>query len=79
VERIGSWSTALTAARWEVHVGDGHPATGRGLLRAVRSRLPQARVLLVPEEKTSPFRPVTKSRHTDAAILIARRGPRAER
>jgi hypothetical protein len=76
VDRLASWATALTAARWEVHVGDGDPATGRGLLRSVKARLPQARALLVPEEATSPFRPVTGSRHTDAAILIALREPR---
>lgn len=78
VERIAAWSTGLSAKRWEVHVGDGHPSTGRGLLPAVKARLPQARVLLVPEEATSPFRPVTGSRHTDAAIHIALREPRLE-
>lgn len=78
VDRIAAWATGLAAERWEVHVGDGHPKTGRGLLPAVKARLPQARVLLVPEEATSPFRPVTHSRHTDAAIHIALRGPRVE-
>ena len=76
VDRVAAWSTGLSARRWEVHVGDGHPTSGRGMLRALRSRMPDARVLLVPEEKTSPFRPVTGSRHTDAAIQIALRGPR---
>lgn len=75
VDRIAAWATGLSAKRWEVHVGDGHPASGRGLLPAVKARLPQARVLLVPEEKTTPFRPVTGSRHTDAAIHIAMRDP----
>lgn len=78
VDRIAAWSTGLSAKRWEVHVGDGHPATGRGILPAVKARLPEARVLLVPEEATSPFRPVTGSRHTDAAIHIALRQPRFE-
>jgi hypothetical protein len=78
VERIAAWSTGLSAKKWEVHVGDGHPTTGRGLLPAVKARLPQARVLLVPEEATSPFRPVTASRHTDAAIHIAMREPHPE-
>lgn len=73
--RLTSWSTALSARHWEVHVGNGHPQTGRVLLRQLRARLPQAKVHLVREEKTSPFRPVTASRHTDAAILIARREP----
>lgn len=77
VERVAAWSTGLSAQRWEVHVGDGHPTSGRGLLPALKARLPQARVLLVPEEATSPFRPVTGSRHTDAAIHIAMREPRA--
>ena len=74
-DRIAAWSTGLTAKAWEVHVGDGHPVSGRGLLPAVKAKLPKARVLLVPEQATSPFRPVTASRHTDAAILIAMREP----
>lgn len=76
VERVAGWATGLTGKRWEVHVGDGSPQVGRPLLPALKQRLPQARVLLVPEEKTSPYRPVTHSRHTDAAILIALREPR---
>lgn len=76
VARLAAWSTGLSARSWEVHVGDGHPVTGRALVKALRTALPEARVTLVPEEKTSPFRPVTGSRHTDAAIHIARREPR---
>lgn len=74
--RLAAWATGLSAKRWEVHVGDGVPQ-GRSLLPGLRKALPQARVLLVPEEATSPYRPVTSSRHTDAAILIALREPRA--
>jgi hypothetical protein len=76
VDRVAAWSTGLSARHWEVHVGDGHPTSGRTMLRELRARLPEARVSLVPEEKTSPFRPVTASRHTDAAIHIAMRDPR---
>ena len=76
VARVASWATGLTAQTWRVHVGDGHPKQSRGLVPAFRKALPQARVQLVPEEKTSPFRPVTESRHTDAAILVAQREPR---
>lgn len=78
VARLGEWATGLSARHWEVHVGDGHPTVGRGLLPLVKARLPQARVLLVPEKATSPYRPVTGSRHTDAAILIALREPRLD-
>jgi hypothetical protein len=78
VARLSAWSTALAAREWEVHVGDGHPKTGRSLVRDLRGAIPSARVLLVPEEKTSPFRPLTQSRHTDAAILIALREPRLD-
>ena len=78
VERVAGWATGLSGKRWEVHVGDGHPQVGRPLLPALRKRLPQAKVLLVPEDKTSPYRPVTRSRHTDAAILIALREPRPD-
>lgn len=77
VARIAAWATGLTARRWDAHVGDGHPQVGRPLLAALRKALPQARVSLVPEEATSPYRPVTASRHTDAAILIALREPLA--
>jgi len=76
VQRLSAWSTGLSAAAWEAHVGDGHPRVGRGLVPALRAALPQAKVMLVPEERTSPFRPVTESRHTDAAISIALRQPR---
>lgn len=76
--RLAAWSTGLKAAAWEVHVGDGHPQVGRRLLPLLKQALPQARVLLVPERATSPYRPVTASRHTDAAILIARREPAVE-
>ena len=78
VDRVADWATGLTGKRWEVHVGDGHPQVGRALLPALKRRLPQAKVLLVPEDKTSPYRPVTHSRHTDAAILIALREPRSD-
>jgi hypothetical protein len=78
VDRLAAWATGLSATRWEVHVGDGHPASGRGLLPALKARLPQARVFLVPEARTTPFRPVTHSRHTDAAIQIAMREPHFE-
>lgn len=77
VERLADWATGLAARRWDVHVGNGDPQVGRPLLQALRQRLPQARVALVPEDKTSPYRPVTASRHTDAAILIALREPSA--
>jgi hypothetical protein len=76
VARIADWATGLAAKEWEVHVGDGHPAVGRALLPELKKRLPKARVLLVSEEATSPYRPITESRHTDAAILIALREPR---
>lgn len=76
VHRIASWATGLSAHDWEVHVGNGSPAVGRALLGPLRRALPRARVLLVPEDDTTPHRPVTTSRHTDAAILIAQREPR---
>lgn len=75
LDRLANWQTGLVARQWEVHVGDGHPTVGRKLLPLLKARLPQARVLLVPEKATSPYRPVTGSRHTDAAILIALREP----
>jgi hypothetical protein len=73
--RLAAWATGLAAKAWEVHVGDGHPATRRRLVPALRKALAQARVFVVHEGATTPFRPVTRSRHTDAAILIAQREP----
>jgi hypothetical protein len=78
VARLAAWSTGLASKAWEVHVGDGHPATRRRLVPALRKALPEARVFIVHEGATTPFRPVTRSRHTDAAILIARREPSLE-
>ncbi len=78
-DRLAVWSQGLSAQQWEVHVGDGHPRTGLQLRKSVAQRLPTARVAMVPEERTTPFRPVTHSRHTDAAILIALREPHPER
>ncbi len=75
VDRLRAWATGLSSKAWEVHVGDGDPQVGQPLLAALRGSLPLARVALVGEEKTSPYRPVTGSRHTDAAILIALREP----
>ena len=77
--RVADWATGLAAKEWEVHVGDGDPQVGRGLLPALKQALPKTRVLLVPEEDTSPHRPITESRHTDAAVMIALREPRDER
>lgn len=77
VDRLVAWATGLSAKAWDVHVGNGYPQVGRPLLAELRRSLPQARVALVGEEKTSPYRPITASRHTDAAILIALREPAA--
>lgn len=75
VQRVASWAQGLTANAWEVHVGNGHPQVGRGMLQEFRRHLPAARILLVPEQDTTPHRPITQSRHTDAAIAIAMREP----
>lgn len=75
VERLCAWATGLKARVWAVHVGDGHPETGRALMDQLAPCLPQARISLVGEEGTSPWFAVTGSRHTDAAILIAMREP----
>ena len=77
VERVATWAEALAARSWEVHVGAGAPIVGRELLAALRSRLPKASCSIVPEEDTTPGSPVTGSRHTDAAVHIALRRPKA--
>lgn len=78
VDRIAAWAQGLTAKTWDVHVGNGHPSVGRAMLPQFRRRLPAARIQLVPEDDTTPHRPVTRSRHTDAAIAIALREPRGD-
>ncbi|HLF16227.1 MAG TPA: hypothetical protein VI796_02205 [Candidatus Thermoplasmatota archaeon] len=74
-DRIASWSRGLAAAEWHVHVGDGAPAKGRAVAEALGHRVPQARLHFVPEGRTTPYRPETGSRHTDAAVSIALREP----
>lgn len=78
VDRLAAWAEGLNGKDWEVHVGNGHPQVGRGMLGPLRRRLPAARIVLVPEDDTTPHRPVTQSRHTDAAIAIALRQPRPD-
>lgn len=75
VARVVAWASGLVATRWEVHVGDGSPLEGRALVAELRERLPQAEVRLVREHDTTPFSPVSGSRHTDAAWHIAMRRP----
>lgn len=75
VSHIAEWTTGLTAKTWEAHVGNGHPSVGRPILVELRKALPKVKVMLVPEGATTPDRPRTQSRHTDAAILIALREP----
>jgi hypothetical protein len=77
-DRLAAWSHGLSARQWEVHVGDGHPEVGRPLAAMMAKALPHCRVALTPEGATTPWSPVTGSRHTDAAILIAQRSPRPE-
>ena len=67
-----SWSPITARSSTDRCFSDYSGAARPNTLSCVlRIDNPQARVLLVPEEATSPFRPVTGSRHTDAAILIA--------
>ncbi len=72
-DRVVKWTKGLSARLWEVHVGDGAPEAAGAMIRAVGERLGDARILVVPEEGTTPYAVETVSRHTDAAIQIARR------
>ena len=76
VERLATWAHAVEAETREFHVGDGHPEVGQVLTAALWDRFPTAQVFVVPEAATTPWSPVTRSRHTDAAILIALREPK---
>lgn len=72
VERqIRTWMPALQAHAWRIHVGDGAPAVGEPLARHLARAFPDVPVATVPEEASTPTAPVTRSRHTDAAIHIA--------
>lgn len=71
--RAAAWASGLQAEGWEAHVGDGPPDQARDLVARLRKDLRPARVYLVREARTTPPSPTTMSRHTDAAILIARR------
>lgn len=73
-QRIASWRTALPEVPTEIHVGDGSPASGRAIVAELRRALPELLIALVPEHATTPYSPVTGSRHTDAAVSIAQRG-----
>lgn len=62
---LRDWATGITCPI-RVHIGDGYTAPD----------LPDWPCFIVPEHNTSPPGPVTGSRHTDAAILIAMRQPK---
>ncbi len=73
--RVVKWTKGISARLWEVHIGDGVPEAAANTAQAFAHRLRDARVLIVPEEGTSSLAVETVSRHTDAAIVIARREP----
>lgn len=75
VARLAAWRTGVRARSEAVHVGDGAPPVGLALRRALRDSEPELPVSIVPEYGSSPQAAVTSSRHTDAAIRIARRQP----
>ncbi len=75
VRRLSAWRTGLEARSESVHIGDGAPDVGRALRHALREADPDLPVLMVPEFASTPSAAVTGSRHTDAAIRIARRQP----
>lgn len=73
--RLRVWRTGITARGETVHLGDGAPTVGSALRRALLEEEPGLPVLMVPEHGSSPPAAVSGSRHTDAAIRIARRQP----
>lgn len=74
-ERLAAWVSGLTAGELRIRVGSGARSIGLDLLGRLRRRLPGIQLELVAEHATTPVRPVTASRHTDAAIQIALRPP----
>lgn len=75
VARLAAWQRGLVADAWFAHIGDGAPMIGVRLEGLLHKRLDGVAVRFVPEQETSPGSPETRSRHTDAAILIALRQP----
>jgi hypothetical protein len=77
IARLAAWTTGLPSAPAApaIHIGSGAPEVGTALYAGLRRRLPKLKVSLVSEEATTPWSPVTGSRHTDAAIHIAQRSP----
>ncbi len=71
--RVHKWTRGISARLWEIHIGDGAPEATAATAQAMHSRVRDARIIVVPEEGTTPFSVETLSRHTDAAIMIARR------
>lgn len=74
-ERLAAWVSGMTADDLRIQVGSGARSVGLDLIGRLRRRLPGLRVDLVAEHATTPVRPLTASRHTDAAIRIALRPP----
>ncbi len=74
-QRLAAWRDALPGPAASIHVGDGSPASGRAIVAELKRALPTMKVHVVPEHATTPYSPVTGSRHTDAAVSIALRGP----
>lgn len=72
--RVAAWRPALAAKHWSVHVGDGAPDVRDRILAELAS-VAGLDVHVVPEGASSPISARTTSRHTDAALLIARRRP----
>ncbi|MEK6985204.1 MAG: hypothetical protein AABX89_02320 [Candidatus Thermoplasmatota archaeon] len=74
-ERLAVWVSGLTADELRIQIGSGARPVGLDLIGRLRRRLPGIRLDLVAEHATTPVRPRTTSRHTDAAIQIALRSP----
>lgn len=77
VALLVAWQSGLAARAWFAHIGDGAPMIGVRLEGLLHKHLDGVAVRFVPEQETTPGSPETRSRHTDAAILIAFRHPSA--
>jgi hypothetical protein len=75
VDRMVAWQEGLSPRHWSVHVGDGSPVEGARICAQVAARLPGWSLVIVPEQASTPGSVETLSRHTDAAVRLARRTP----
>lgn len=73
LETLAAWSHAVPGAEPRIALGRGAPKVRDRIRRHAAQSIPWLPIVLVHEDYTSPKKPVTGNKHTDAACLIAMR------